>query len=130
MLIVFGNIIPKSVTETFFGNMLKKLSADTKFRTGYHVSPTELNQFCCRFHGKASASYENSLIFDVDWPNIQPFLHDGAVQVPKSYMSFAGPSLTHQFYALNKSVMDRMFQAADNHHDLAREACKYINAMR
>ena len=127
---IYGNIVPTSVKDTFFGNLLKKLSADTKFRTGIPVSPEEVLQFCCKFHGEKSAHYEQSLSFAIDWPVHQAEMHDGVDGAPKNYMNFTGQPLTHQFYALNKPLMDRIFNAAGDIYELARESCKFINSMR
>ena len=65
---VYGNFVPKAEKDSFFSELLKKLSADTKFRIGVPVSPDELDEFCCRFHGTQSVKFEESLLEPIDWP--------------------------------------------------------------
>ena len=111
---------------TFLGLVLSTLSEFTLYKCAMLVTPSELDDYCARFHGIQSMEFAGET--EHSFSNPDPITDSAGNTVP--LIECKDVEITRQFYALNYPSIEQLMECCDDPPLLAKQMNKYIHELR
>ena len=126
VIICYGNHHFTPLEDTFLGRMLSTLSEFTHFKCAQLITPSELDDFCGRFHGLQSLEF----VIETEHNYVAPTPITDTNNDIVPLFECKDAEFTRQFYNLNYLRLEEMMNNCDDPPLLAKALNKYILELR